>query len=515
MSHSKGGKRGPGRPRKEKPLEFQERFRSRRPVRNDPYTRETSWDTQYMDSILPDPDVILEKLGLSADEAYRNIEADGHLTSVKDSLLSSVKKLEWDVVTDKGSERAAREIKAILEDFDMNQFYSDVFRAKGWGMSPIGVTWDSNGSIIFPNKLEAKPVRYFEYNNANELRFLSKGHMGIGEPIKPMTLLVARNEPDFDNPYGVKLLSKSYWYVTFKRNSLKWWNKFIEKYAIPWLLVKVPPNTSTTVIDEALENLGNLLQDGIGSVPDNNSVEALDLKDKGVSAELFEKFNYTMNSELSKTWIGGTLTTEVGDKGTYAASKTHMEVKDDRRDDLRDLIVETMNELVTWINQLNFGGLPPKFKMFQKTSVTKEEAEIDGILAEKMGFRPSKEYFVNKYGKDPAEFELEMVSTPGAVPPEIGPDAFTAEFAAKISQFKDQAALDRAMRDLPADKLQAQIEGPLNPIIRMLRKAENYEQALGNLVEMFTDMSMSEAEKNINRAIFAAEAWGRIVNTET
>jgi len=304
-------------------------------------TRATSIDNLNLLDNLPDPDRVLEKLGYDPDLAYRDIMADDHLTSVMGTCKAAIKGMEWDLTAGEADDRILNATQDMLDGINQNhqgigiaRFLDDTLEAVGWGMSVCEVVWRRGPTEWTPVEVKGRPFRYFTFINNNELRFLTKENSYNGVELPPHRALLARHwvtNGSFDNPYGDKLLSKSYWPVTFKRNAMQWCNVFLEKYGMPWPVGYVPAAMDQNHRDEFADALSNMVQDGILVTDDRNKIELLEKSNSGTSSSnsYIEIMNY-MDKALSKIWLGQTLTTDVGDVGSYAASITHRGVKDER-----------------------------------------------------------------------------------------------------------------------------------------------------------------------------------------
>jgi phage gp29-like protein len=378
---------------------------------NELYTRATAWDaTQYIGA-LPDEDVILTKLGMSAEDAFERIEADDHLTAVRNKRLGKLLALDWDLVRDKASATAYREVKAMLSDMDIRQFATDVMLARFWGASPIEAVWDTAGKYWAVKELLARPPRWFEFNNDNELVF--KETYLAGKPVPDYKLLYCVNEPTYDNPYGVKLFSRLYWPITFKLNAWKWWNQALEGASKPFLYALVPPNTSETEKRKVVSMLKSMLKNSVGTVPNDSSVEYKDVKNSSSMHEIFKSFNSAMDAAISKIVLGGTLTTEMGSVGSYGAAAIHETGEDSLVQSDARMVCKYMDMLISWIMHFNFPGAQPRFLMHNPFKESKELAERDEILS-RLGVKFTAEYFSEHHGLDTAQFTVQLCHRPRA-----------------------------------------------------------------------------------------------------
>jgi len=182
---------------------------NRKPLSKLLATRATAYDEINWLDLLPDPDRILEKLSLPMAEAYKNIETDDKVTSVRGSRSAAVKSLNWDIFRGKAQSQATKKLEMIFDDYiDMDRFIDDIMMANPWGMGPIEVSWEYRDNLAIPI-LGDRPARWFTFDVENKPKFLSRKSGLAGEEIKPRTLLLPRNNPTYDNPYGERLLSKS------------------------------------------------------------------------------------------------------------------------------------------------------------------------------------------------------------------------------------------------------------------------------------------------------------------
>ncbi len=493
-------KRGPGRPKK-------------KALSEQMYTRETAWDATNFIGILPDPDRTLELLGLSAEDAFKDIETDDHLTSVRAKRLGKLHGLEWDILKDQSSAQAFKAVTKMFDNLDIRQFCTDVTRALGWGNSPIEPVWGFKDRYITPLELLQKPPRWFEYNPDNEVRFLSENYYGtadgFGDPVPPYKLLLPTHEPDYDNPYGIKLLSRSYWLINFKRNAMKWWNQGLEKILVPFMYAKVPPSTSTTEVEKIKTFLANMVQAGVGTIPNDCEIEALEQKNTANNSTMFNEFWYALDKGISKLWLGGTLTTDIGDVGSYSASQTHEGAEDALVRDDADMVEKTANTLIKWFMEINaLAGPPPIFKMNEPFKASKELAERDKFLNEQ-GVDFNKDYYVENHGLDKDHFEIREPEEEKE--PEPNEDfSFSKGFKEQLTRFKDQQAVDEILESITPEELQKQSEGMLKPIIEMINNAESYEEIADKLLKQWPKMDSSSLEETLLQATFVGEAIGQL-----
>ena len=77
---------------------------------------------------------------------------------------------------------------------------------------------------------------------------------------------------------------------------------------------------------------------------------------KSGSVELYRELINVSNAEISKAILSGTLTTEIG-IGSYAAAKTHQEVRKDVIISDIELVITSVNKIIKMICELNYGDV--------------------------------------------------------------------------------------------------------------------------------------------------------------
>ena len=267
---------------------------------------------------------------------------------------------------------------------------------------------EKNGQVL-PEKVVAKPPEWFCFDDNNHLKFRTKENY-FGEELPNRKFLCPQSNPSYENPYGERTLSRVFWPVTFKKGGMKFWVIFTEKYGMPHLIGKHPRGASREETETLADNLEQMIQDAIAVIPDDSSVEIQEAN-KSSSAEIYEKLIDKMNSEISKAILGQTLTTEIGSTGSYAASNTHMRVRQDIIDSDKKLVETTINQLIRWIYELNFASEEvPIFELYEKEDVDLVIAQRDKILSE-TGVQFTKNYFIKNYGLDDEDFEVLDIGT--------------------------------------------------------------------------------------------------------
>lgn len=383
------------------------------------------------EALLPDPDPILTDMGVAL-ETYNRLLNDAHVWACYESRTSGTQSHEWRIEpaaegSTLANKKAADFIKTVMDGIDVGAVIADMLDAIFFGYSPIEVIWAQTPSIRAvpettrtdgpsvwrPVNLIGRPPEYFAYDQNNRLRFISRDHQWDGELLPDRKFLVTRHHATYRNPYGQRVLSKCFWPVTFKRGGIKFWSICAEKFGMPWVLGKVPRGTNETERERILSSLVQMVQDAVAVINADQTVEFLDDSSRATSGEFYDRLVNAANNEISKAILGQTLTTEIGDKGSYAASQTHFAVRNDLIGSDKKMVAAAFNTLFRWITELNFAtAQPPTFSWWEAEDVQKDWAGRDVVLVKALspaGVTLSPEYFKRKYNLA----DIDLVAWPG------------------------------------------------------------------------------------------------------
>lgn len=377
-------------------------------------TRARSIDflTTFM-NILPNPDPILRKKGISV-QVYKTLLYDGRVKAVVNSRKSKVRSMEWDIVGEDQPEDILDFYRNIFKTYNMTDLINQILDAFLYGYKPSEIIWGTDGKTVVPLKLVPKPPEWFIFDSSNELRMLTYDAPIMGIELPDNKFITAFNEADFQNPYGIAVMSACLWPVTFRKNGLMFWTQFLEKYGSPFLLAHAEEGASEERINEIAEMLDNMLQDAIAVVPKNYEVKLLEAAEGKGSANSFHKvYMDYMNNEIAVAVLSTNLTTEV-QGGSLAASQSHMQVREDIIESDASIVEEVFNELIRITHRFNFGGSPPIFKLYSEEKIDAVRAERDLKLMQ-TGVRFNKSYFERAYNLTEDDFELQEPVVPTTV----------------------------------------------------------------------------------------------------
>jgi phage gp29-like protein len=394
--------------------------------------------------------------------------------------------------------------------------------AVAFGYAPLEVIWRADGKYWAVGDIAGKPPEWFEFNSGNALVF--KTGAASVEELPPNRFLIARHRPSYANPYGVKVFSKCYWPVTFKKNGFRWWTVFVEKYGGAFMYGQYPNNAGDGYKQELLESLEAMIADAVAIIPEGAEITIESLANKGSVNSVHKEFIEAANAEISKAVLGQTLTTEIGEKGSYAAAKAHNMVREDLAAADRRRVSEAFNRLAAVWTRYNFGAdaAPPKFEFVEDEDLQGGRAERDGKLYA-IGWRPKKSYIAREYDIPEDDFEIAEVS-PGQKAfsgPRSGSCCSSHEknglfqklyaslFATRRE--KQRAKDNRLMREFAEQMLEAgqeAVDVQIEKCVDALGTADNFADARKALRSAFDEGGIEGIAEIIDEMRFAGQILG-------
>jgi phage gp29-like protein len=461
---------------------------------------------------LPNPDPVLRAQGKDI-AVYNDLLVDDRVAGGMINRTAASKAMIWEIDKDKAPTRQHKAIQDMVKRLEMNRIIEHLLKARAFGYAPIEVIWDVRDGLTVPVDLKLKPQRWFMFDFDNNLAFWSKDNLLNGEPLPPRKFLCPTNEADYANPYGLGLLSRCFWPVTFKRGGWRFWVKFAEKYGAVWPVGKLPRSATPEQRTDLLNVLDQMIQDGVAVIPDDGSAEFLQAGDKGGTSALFNDIVTAANSAISTVWLGHAGAGE-STPGKLGGENAAVDVRDDLRDDDANLIMQTMQQLIGWTCEVNWGGSDdaPRFILKEKEQIDTTQSERDVNLTtalERSSLKLSKAYFLRAYNLEDADVEDQPVEpTPPKV---IGTQTpLKANAFADPETFPGESEVDLLAGALGDADLQTIMEGILKPVFTFVKGGGDLTEALEQIATVFPQMNTDKLQDVLSRIIFVTEVWGRL-----
>ncbi len=359
-------------------------------------------------------DILARRGGGDGLRLYQDLARDGHAGSVLRKRRQAVVAREWVVTPASDSPAdvlAAQLVRAALARINFDRACQGLLTAVLTGIAVAEVMWEAaevtleDGSRrrwIVPADIRVRNPRRFVFDRDLQLRLLTWDNPTDGMPLPERKFLLTRFwAEENEDPYGRGLGHDLFWPVFFKRNAIALWNALIERFGLPFVYAEYPmgtPDGDKLKLSQQLQDLAR----GAGLVvPQGTLIKFLEAGVGGsATGRMHGDLKAAMDEEISKIVLGETLTTQMGDVGSRAASETHDGVRQELADQDADLLSAELNgTLLRWITEFNLpGAQPPTIdRPAAEEPDLAARAKLDESLF-KVGYEPTEEYVAETYG---------------------------------------------------------------------------------------------------------------------
>lgn len=297
-------------------------------------------------------------------------EKDPHLFAVANTRRLALTGLEWRIVSaaeirkgvDPGAaEEAAdycRESLAILDTFD--EVLQHLSLAVGRNIAIAELIWEVIDGDLKVSSIEPVDFTRIVFDELDSPRILTDEDPMDGMVLPPNKFIVHTPHSTSGHPIRGGLLRVTSMAYLAKNLALKDWMIFAELFGMPVRVAQYEPSASAEEKREMLDML-----DSLGSNAAGIFSRAVDLKfleaNRGTPGPPYGNLIDFLNREMSKAWLGQTLTTETtGVSGSFAASIVHEEVRKDlQADDIRKEGRTLRRDLLAPLVRFKFGPSVP------------------------------------------------------------------------------------------------------------------------------------------------------------
>lgn len=502
----------------------------------------------YVGSVATNPDKILRsESGGKGIELYEDLLRDPEVASALQKRTLSVIGREREVVAaseDAKDVEVADFVREVLENFKFDDACKALMTGLILGYKPAEVMWAyTDDGFVVISKIVGKASRRFVFDLQGKLRLLTMHDMVDGVEVPERKFIVFENTSANGSYYGDGLGRSVFWPVWFRKNGIKFWAIFCDKYGSPTPVGKYPPGTHEQKQKELLDAIAAIQQETGIVIPDTMLIELMEAQRSG-SIDTYKSFCEYMDKIIDKVILGHSAATE----STPGKLGNEKQAEQTRLDYLKadaDALCICLNEsVIKWLVDYNFPGVKKYPKVWFRVEPEKDLkalADRDKVLTNDIGLDVTKKYFYETYAiPEPKEGE-ELVTpasqgAPGAQQgcPNCGggagaPPASTAQTcpdcgsndAAKQSDgqkkcqecgcsFAEQPLARQDVCDaLTANLLsKANLDPMVNRIKDLAEKAGSLEELKSSLLEAYNGMNPVDLGNLMQRGFAAAELAG-------
>lgn len=397
-------------------------------------------------TLYPDRDEALARYGVTRAD-LRAIEADDEVTQALETRRDAVLGTPWRL--EPNQTRAAKWLAAELAPH-IERVLRGAWSAVPYGYSVLEVVYARrDGGRTGIAAVTEKPLEWFRPQPDGSLRYFPPDGGSVnGIECDPRKFLLTARNPTYRLPMGDALLARLWPVVTVRRAGWNAWCGFLEAFQQPLIVAQSNQPAAIKAALQAQFYRNVLALPAVDTA--SEKVTAINASSPGE----FERFENAIVRRVQKLILGQTLTSGTdGGSGNRALGQVHDGVRTDKRNSDLRLVLATVQQLVNALAVLN-GWDAPRFVLADDTGLERDRADRDAVVAEKLGWRPTREYMLDRY--DYEEGDIEPVPAP--VPP-VPPDATQPPAAGAGAQ----DAQARAGQPVALAAASAAAAGPFTP----------------------------------------------------
>lgn len=470
-------------------------------------------------------DTVLMQTAGGRYEVYEDVLGDDQVITGLSQRYLAVTSCEWDVepASDSAADvEIAEFVESQLRCIGFDRVTFKMLFATFFGFSVAEIVWEpkEDGKRLGWKSILVRKRQRFGFDRDGNLRLKTADNFIEGEECDPRYFWHFNYGADNDDDhYGKGLAHYLYWPVYFKRNGIKFWLIFLEKFGMPTMVGKFPAGVDQGQIDKLLETAGAMATDAAVVVPNEMAIETVEAKRSGTAD--YKALCEMMDAAISKVINNQTLTTQVGDSGSRALGDVHKSIGDNTAKSDADLICESLNDgPIVQLVDANFAGVkayPRVYRKLEPEEDLNQTADRD-VKLKTMGYKRTKESVAEVYGEGYEEAEEPQMLDPnnpasGKKPPAKKPrpqDDEEEQFA--TAEFPDQLALDQALDLAESGDDPDALQATLEPVLQMLDK-HGPEALLARFAEVYP-LNLRALQSRVAKLIFIAQVWGRVHGRE-
>ena len=456
----------------------------------------------YTGPLMVASDTLLQQRGGGDLRIYEQVYSDPEVKGAFNQRQLAVTKCEWDVEPGGDSPidiEAADHLREQLQALNWDNITAKMLFGVFYGYAVAEVIYrpDVQANRMVIHKIKVRNRRRFRFSKEGELRMLTQTQQVEGVPAEaPYFWHFCTGADHDDEPYGIGLAHWLYWPVLFKRNGIKFWLIFLEKFGQPTAVGKYDPTATDTERARLLAATRAIAVDAGVIMPKGMELDLLEAARSGTAD--YKALCDRMDGTIAKVVLG-----QVGSSQGTPGKLGNDDLMGDVRQDIikadADLVCESFNVgPAREITQRNFPGAktPKVYRVTEPAEDLDKRADRD-TKVKQLGYKPKLAYITRTYGDD-----WEPVSQPAGddlvQPP--APPAFAE---------RD----DRDPASQMADQLQAGAEPQVREWVEKIRQAANRAQSFAELRTaldaMAVELDIGDYAAVMGEAFAAAELAGR------
>jgi phage gp29-like protein len=462
-------------------------------------------------------DTVLAARGNGDYKIYEEIARDSQVKTCRQQRELALIAKEWGVEpgdSSRKAKKAADRLEAFLDRLAWDDKTQKMLSGVLYGFAVGEVMWATDGLEITIDDIKVRNRARFGFLPSGELRLRTLNNQMDGEALPPGKFWAFACGADHDDePYGLGLGHYLYWPVFFKKNGIKFWLQFLEKFGQPTAVGKYPAGASDPEKNRLLQALSAIQSSTAIRIPEGMAIELLEATRSGTAdyTALYDR----MDAAISKVYLGHSAGAD-STAGRLGGEDNAGEVREDLIKADADLICGSFNRTVAkWLTWYNDGdGVAPP-RVWRKTEPPEDlqaAASKDKTLFD-MGFKPTIKYINEMYG-DGYEVapppEPNTTERAGSMPGDATVNTGQVENPAQFAEGDD---IDPTSIDSQTEQLSqeagASVKAMVDQIAAFAEQAESLEALRDTLLASYGELDSDKLTNVMAMGFAAAELSGR------
>nr|DAI22387.1 MAG TPA: portal [Caudoviricetes sp.] len=458
----------------------------------------------YTGALAQPADGVLRGRGNSDLSLYEQVLSDEEVKRTFSQRQDALVSKEW-VVEPASDEvqdiQAADFIRNWVNEVGFDRITKMMHYGIFYGYAVAELIYRVNEDGKYVADIRVRNRRRFRFTPKGELRLLTRDNQttGIDCPAPYFWTFCTGSDHD-DEPYGIGLAHWLYWASMFKRNGVKFWLIFLEKFGMPTALGRYPKNASPTDQQKLLESLYAIQADSGIVLPEGMPIELLSAERSGTGD--YKALYDTMNETIQRVVLGQT-SSSGGTAGRLGNDDLQEKVLESIIKADSDVICESFNRgPIAWLTAMNFANAkPPRvYRVFEQAEDLNEKANRDKTVFETTGYRPTLKQVQASYGG-----EWEKADMPAANAPAEKNGKSAVEFAETAGE-QDRPGVMTNQLDT---NLAPVIDDWVSKVRELANRVETLEQLRDELLTVMPEMDLARYTDAMAIALSAAHLSGR------
>jgi len=326
-------------------------------------------------------------------------EKDAHLYAVANTRRLALTGLGWQVISaadvvegiDRGpADEAAAYCREVLFSLDsLDDALQHLSLAIGRNIALAEIIWDVAGGELRPVDLVPVDFTRIVFDEMDNPKILTQDEPRDGIKLPPNKFIVHTPHSVSGHPQRGGLLRVTAMVYLAKNLALKDWMIFAEVFGMPVRIARYEPSATAEEKRELLTMLESLGSNAAGIFSRAIELQVIEAG-RGSPGPPYRQLVDFLNREMSKAWLGQTLTTETsGQGGSFAASRVHDIVRQDvLADDIRKECQTIRRGLLGPLARLRFGPdvpVPYFRRKLKQSGDTSQLAEVLDAAVNRLG----------------------------------------------------------------------------------------------------------------------------------